>query len=335
MEELDEPPDKSHMIGGTPLLRSRSLESLVGCRRLYIKLEGSNPTGSHKDRAAVECLEEARKGGYNSLAIATCGNFGASFAYFAPLYGMRAHIYIPSSYSGGRLREIAGYGALIHLVEGTYEDAVELASREAKENDWYDANPGVEQNTIASLRGYVSIALEIYRELGYTPDVVAVPVGNGTTLSGVYHGFRMLHDDGVSGGIPRMIAVSTPHDNPIVRSFLSGRRMIEDLQPSEIKETVVNEPLVSWHSFDGQLALDALWESGGWAVPVPDQEMAHYSELIASLEGLSVLPASASALAALRKVSEREKLEDVSCVAVLTAGRPRCPWGNLEGDPLR
>lgn len=335
MEELDEPPDKSHISGGTPLLRSRSLESLVGCRRLYLKLEGSNPTGSQKDRAALACLEEAEKGGYGSLAIATCGNFGASFAYFAPLYGMRAHVYIPSSYCGERLGEIEGYGALVHLVEGTYEDAVGLASKEAREEGWYDANPGVEQNTSASLRGYASIAIEIYRDLGYTPDIVAVPVGNGTTLSGVYYGFRMLHDDGVSERIPRMIASSTPHDNPIVRSFLSGRRVIQDLSPLEIKETVLNEPLVSWHSFDGQLALDALWESGGWAVPVPDREMSYYSALLASLEGLSVLPASASALAALRRISEEERFNGASCVAILTARRPRSPRSILGRDPLR
>lgn len=331
MEELDEPPDKSHGIGGTPLLRSRSLESLVGCRRLYLKLEGSNPTGSQKDRAAVACLEEAKKGGYGSVAIATCGNFGASFAYYAPLYGMRAHVYIPSSYCGERLGEIAGYGASIHLVDGTYEDAVCLASEEARRNGWYDANPGVEQNTRASMRGYASIALEIYMDLGHVPDVVAVPVGNGTTLSGVYHGFRMLHHDGVSEGVPRMIASSTPHGNPIVRSFLSGRRVIQDLSPSDVKETALNEPLVNWHSFDGQLALDALWESGGWAVSVPDREMAHYSALLASMEGLSVLPASASALAALRSLTKGEGSDLGTCVAVLTARRPRAHWRISEG----
>ncbi len=325
MEELDEPPDNSHRIGGTPLLRSRGLESLIGCRRLYLKLEGFNPTGSQKDRAAVACLDEAREGGYASLAIATCGNFGASFAYFAPLYGIRAHVYIPSSYRGERLREIGGYGAEVHLVEGTYEDAVWFASKEARENGWYDANPGLEQNTRASLRGYASIAREIYTALGHVPDVVAAPVGNGTTLSGVYHGFRMLCDMGLTDGVPMMIASSTPHDNPILRSFLLGRRVIRDLSPSEIKETDFNEPLVAWHSFDGQLALDAIWESGGSAFPVPDQEMAYYSGLLASWEGLSVLPASASALASLRRFLEEERPEIDACVAVLTARRPKDP----------
>jgi threonine synthase len=331
MEELDEPPDKSHRLGGTPLKRSRGLESLMGCGRLYLKLEGSNPTGTQKDRAAIACLEEARKGGYDSLAIATCGNFGASFAHFAPHYGLRAHVYIPSSYSGGRLGEIAGYGARIHLVEGTYEDAVVLATKMARENGWYDANPGVERNTRASLVGYASIALEIYRDLGHVPDVVAVPVGNGTTLSGIYHGFRMLLEDGVADRTPRMIASSTPHDNPIVRCFLSGRREISDLSPTEVEETALNEPLVSWHAFDGQLALDSIWESGGWAVPVPDGEMAYYSALMASLEGLSVLPASASAIAALMRLPKGELPNDASCVAVITAKRPEDPGVILAG----
>ena len=121
-----------------------------------------------------------------------------------------------------------------------------------------------------------------------------------------------------------MIAASTPHGNPIVGSFLRGQRVIEDLSPTEIKETPVNEPLVNWHSFDGQLALDALWESGGWATYASDRRMTGFSRMLAQEEGLLVLPASASALAAIDSyLRDKERSSGAgSCVAVLTARRP-------------
>lgn len=323
MEELDEPPDKSHRIGRTVFLRSRNIEPLTGCRRLYLKFEGGNPTGTQKDRAALACLALAREMGFDTLAIATCGNFGASFAHLARDFGMGTHVFIPSGYHTGRIDEIAQLGSVIHRVDGTYEDAIGVASAEAKAHGWYNANPGEELNTKASLEGYAGIAHEICAGLGHVPNAVAVPVGNGTTLAGVYHGFKTMCDEGKTGGVPRMIAASTPLGNPVVRSFLGGKKVVEDLSPTEIKETAFNEPIVNWHSFDGQLALDALWESGGWAAYASDWRMLEFSRMLAREEGLLVLPASASALAAIDSyVKAKGSAEAGSCVAVLTAKKP-------------
>jgi len=323
LEELDEPPDKSHRIGRTVFLRSRNIEPLIGCRRLYLKFEGGNPSGTHKDRASLACLVLAREMGFDSLAIATCGNFGASFAHLSRDFGISTHVFIPSGYHTGRIDEIAQLGSVIHRVDGTYEDAIGVASIEARDHGWYNANPGEELNTKASLEGYAGMAHEIYASLGHVPDAVAVPVGNGTTLAGVYHGFKTLYNEGKASGIPRMIAASTPLGNPVVRSFLSGKRVMEDISPADIKETALNEPIVNWHSFDGQLALDALWDSGGWAAYASDWRMLKFSRMLAREEGLMVLPASASALAAIDSyVKAKGPTEAGSCVAVLTARKP-------------
>jgi threonine synthase len=328
MEDSEEPPDKppdiSYRIGNTPFVRSRNIMSSIEPRRIYLKFEGGNPTGTQKDRASLACLRQAKEMDYNALAIATCGNFGASFAYLARGFGLTTHVYIPANYRTERVEEIANLGGVIHRVEGTYEDVVHYSSVEAKDSGWYNANPGDEANTKASLEGYAGIAYEIYMSLGYVPDAVAVPVGNGTTFAGVYHGFKMLFEEGETESVPRMIAASTSGGNPIVRSFLSGRRVIEDLSPMAIKETSLNEPLVSWHSFDGQLALDALWESNGWATYVSDHELVEFGRMLAREEGLLVLPASASSLAALARYAKHMALEkvDETFVAVLTARRP-------------
>jgi len=328
MEDSEEPPDKppgiSYRIGNTPFVRSRNIASSIEPRRLYLKFEGGNPTGTQKDRASLACLRQAKEMDYDALAIATCGNFGASLAYLARGFGLTAHVYIPANYHTERMDEIANFGGIIHRVEGTYEDVVHYSSVEAKDSGWYDANPGGDVNTKASLEGYAGIAYEIYMSLGHVPGAVAVPVGNGTTFSGVYYGFKVLYDEGETEGVPRMIAASTSGGNPIVKSFLSGRRIIEDLPPTAIKETSLNEPLVSWHSFDGQLALDALWESNGWATYVSDRELIESARNLAREEGLLVLPASASSLAALTRYAKYvpRGTEAETFVAVLTARKP-------------
>jgi threonine synthase len=82
------------------------------------------------------------------------------------------------------------------------------------------------------------------------------------------------------------------------RFFFKGEKRIRDLDPSEIMETKHNEPLVSWRSLDGQEALDALWDSMGWATYVSDDTLLAFSEILAHEEELLVLLASSFAIAA-------------------------------------
>jgi threonine synthase len=211
-------------------------------------------------------------------------------------------------------------GGILHRIPGTYEDAVAASSRDAKEHGWYNANPGVEPNTRLSIEAYATISYEIYESLGYAPDVVASPVGNGTTLAGLFHGFKDLLTQGKIKKTPFMVASSTIGGNPVIKCFLDGESEIRQLKPNEIIETDVNEPLVSWISLDGQEALDALHGSSGWATYITDQEMVEYSEIMAREEGLLVLPASASSLVALNKyINEKSLKSRKSLVALLTS----------------
>lgn len=176
-------------------------------------------------------------------------------------------------------------------------------------------------NTTLQLQVYGEIAYEIYDDLRDAPAVVAVPVSNGTTLAGIYKGFVRLHRRGKTSRIPRMIAGSSTGKNPIVRSFLEGLESCVDIDPGRLRETAVNEPLINWHSADGQHALDAIRESGGWAGDASDRSMLRYSKLLRQEEGLSVLPASSAGLAVLLGRHQKEPLPGDRYVSVLTGRR--------------
>lgn len=312
---------KLHGIGGTIFTRSRNIEILLDLSKIFLKFEGGNPTGTMKDRASYACLDLARKGGYDKLVIASCGNFGASFVHLSKRFDIETHVYIPEGYHTPRIREMEDAGGIIHRAPGTYEEVVEFSGQEAARLGWFNANPGVEANTKASMEAYATISHEIHESLGYAPDVVAVPVGNGTTLAGVHRGFKRLRDEGETDKVPIMVAASTPGGNPVVDCFLNGERRIRDLDPSEITETEHNEPLVSWRCLDGQEALDALWESRGWAAYVSDDTLLAFSEILAHEEGLLVLPASSSSLATLADYTKNMPSGERTFVAVLTGRR--------------
>lgn len=309
-----------NMVGNTIFLEARNLAPIIGCERVYLKFEGSNPTGTQKDRIAMVLADNAACKGLNGITTATCGNFGVALAYAAKHYDTTSHIFIPQKYEvpKDRQKRMEAFGARIYMTDGYYEDAVQDSIVASGENNWYDANPGSDGIPELSLTAYSEIAYEIFRDLRRVPNYIFCPVGNGTTLAGIYAGFKKLLLMGKTMSVPKMVATSTRRGNPIIKSFKENNRTIVDLAPEEIKETKVNEPLTNWRAFDGQLALDAIYESSGFADYASDSRMIEFSKLIRSEEGLSVLPASASTLAVMESLGREGFIVKGTFVAILT-----------------
>jgi threonine synthase len=304
-------------VGDTLMSRARNLERENGLRQLFLKFEGSNPSGTQKDRIAFAQVEDAFRQGYRHIVTASCGNYGVAIAFAASLAGIRCRVYIPVSYHTSREVEMTRYGAEIIRVGRDYEESVQLSSEDARKLEMYDANPGA-INIDIQLKAYGEIAYEIYDELRDAPAAVAVPVSNGTTLAGIYKGFQTLHRRGKISRLPRMIAGSSAGKNPIVHSFKKGFSTYRDLAPEKIKESQVNEPLINWHSIDGDVAFQAIRESGGWAENVSDHAMIELAKFLKNNEGLSVLPASTAGLSAILQLNRQNPLPGDRYVVVIT-----------------
>ncbi len=307
-------------LGSTTFIESRNVARAVGCEKLYLKFEGGNPTGTQKDRIALAIMDHAKHIGATAVTSASCGNFGTALAWAARLYEIPAHIYIPKGYHvpKDRMKRMHEAEAIMHFHPGQYEDLVELSIQEAKENGWFDANPGSDSVKSISLDAYGEIANEIYRDIRKAPDYVFCPVGNGTTIAGIHIGFKRLLESGKIPHIPKMVATSTRRGNPIVKSWKVKSRKIVDLGRDEIKETKFNEPLTNWHSYDGQEALDALYESNGFADYASESKMMEFAKVLRQEEGLYVLPASASTLAVISDLADNFVTIKGTFVAVLT-----------------
>ena len=304
-------------VGDTDLTRARNIERETNLRQLFVKFEGGNPSGTQKDRIAFAQAKDALRRGFECMTLATCGNYGAAAALAANLAGLRCVIYVPEEYQARRLPEMTRYDAEVVRAPGGYEGAVDASIEAATRNDWYDANPGGD-NTALQLRAYGEIAREIYDDLRDAPAAIAVPVSNGTCLAGVYRGFQSLYRRGKTSRVPQMVAGSSYRQNPIIAAYLSGADECSDLDPAQIRETGINEPLINWHAMDGDLALTGIRASGGWADYASDRALSRYSRLLRDAQGLSVLPASTAGLHALLARHAKMPLPGDRYVAILT-----------------
>jgi len=304
-------------IGDTNLTRARNIEREFGLRQIFLKFEGTTPTGTQKDRIAFSQVMDALRRGYDTVTVATCGNYGAAISLAASIAGVDCEIYIPEMYHTSRIKEIEGNGAKIIRVPGDYENSVKVSQEVADKKEYYDANAGGD-NTMIQLRAYGEIANEIYDELRDAPAAVAMPVSNGTTLAGIYKGFLSLYRRGKTSKIPRIVAGSSFGKNPIIQAYLKNLANCEDLSPEKIHETAVNEPLINWRSIDGDYALEAIRETGGWGAYATDKNMIYFSKILRDKEGLSVLPASTAGLIALLDKHKKETLPNDRYVIILT-----------------
>ena len=295
-------------IGETPLVRAQKLEKRLGIRKLNLKLEGENPSGTHKDRAAlIHCLD-ARMKGFTTLTAVSCGNYGAALAYVADKLNMAAKVYIPSGFAAPRRGDIQAMGGEVVSVDGDYEAALRKSAADAVKKHGYDANPGGGNKELCSF-AYAFIAKEIARSLGCSPDWVSVPVGNGAVISGIWQGFRGMSMK------PKMLGCS--NNNSAIYGLVCGAKVRVDVPGYH--ETELNEPLCGNFLTDGEEAIAAITESNGSAIEVPDEDLLKAAALIAQEEGLDILPASAGAVWGISKLDSKNHL----FVAVLTGrGHP-------------
>ncbi len=285
---------KAMRIGDTPLRRLQKIERRLGTRRLYIKLEGENPTGTHKDRMALLLTIRAQKAGFGTIAAATCGNYGASLLHVCDKLGVQCKIYIPTEFEGTRSAEIANAGGKIVKVDGNYESAIVTCARDCAVNRWYNANPGGGNHELG-IYSYSYIAKEVAQSIGRQPDWVSVPVGNGTLIGGVWRGFRSI------GMKPRMLGTS--NNNSAVRGLVLGQRTQVDVPDLQITE--MNEPLAGNFLADPEEAIAAVLDSGGAAMEIPDPELLEASHMVKVEEGLDILPACAGTVSAIGKLDSR------------------------------
>lgn len=299
--------------GGTPLHRCRRLEQEIGVKELYVKNEGTNPTGSFKDRGMTVGVTKALEFGAKIVACASTGNTSASLAAYAAKAGLRCFVVLPSGKVAlGKLAQAIMHGAEVVSIRGNFDQALAVVRRVCDERkDIYllnSVNP-------FRLQGQKSIGFEVADQLGWeVPDRVVVPMGNCANIWAIYKGFVEYEAAGMTKDIPMMTGIQAVGAMPIVDAIKRG---LDEFVPVEEPETIATAIRIG-SPVNGPKAIRAIRASGGTAESVTDEEIISAQKSLARLEGLGVEPASASTIAGLRKLVELGVVggdERVVCIA--------------------
>ena len=207
--------------GMTPLLNADRLGTCLGLRRLYIKNEALNPTGSFKDLGFSVAISRAAELGIKEVGIPSAGNAGSAAAAYAARAGLQAHIFFPRDVPKAFVTECASYGAHVELVDGKINDAGKHVAEGCKKYGWFDLSTLKEPYR---LEGKKCMGYRLAEQLGWVlPDVIVYPTGGGTGLIGMWKSFDEMEAMGwIGSGRPRMVSVQAAGCAPIVRAFESG-----------------------------------------------------------------------------------------------------------------
>ncbi|MGD9696809.1 MAG: threonine synthase [Thermoleophilia bacterium] len=269
--------------GGTPLVPLLRLSERLGVRA-FAKIEGSNPTGSFKDRGMTMAVSKAVEEGANAVICASTGNTSASAAAYAARAGLRAAVVIPEGkIAAGKLAQAIAYGARVLALDGGFDEALAVVRR------LVERHPIALVNSVNESRidGQRTGAFEICDALGDAPDVLCIPVGNAGNISAYWLGFQAYREAERSRRLPRLYGFQAAGAAPLVNGG-----------PVPRPETVATAIRIG-NPARGDQALASMRESGGAVAAVTDEQILAAYRLLASEEGIFCEPASAASVAGL------------------------------------
>ncbi len=316
--------DAKHIVslgeGDTPLLPSAQLGPGIGLPRLYFKNEGLNPTGSYKDRIASVGITYLRQLGRQAWAATSSGNAGASLAAYGARAAVDGYLFTLERAPRAKIAQILAYGPRVMSVKRLGYDPVAEQATWANIAALCDANEWLmlitaRSNSPHAMEGAKTIAYEVSQQLhDEAPDVVYVPVGGGGLLSSIWKGFKEWRRAGRITRLPRMVAVQPLGCDPVTQAWQAGRP-VEPLDDctSAVSGIILTAPP------DGELVLNDLRESDGWALSIADDVTYQAQAELASREGLFVEPAAAVVWAAVKADRRSGRLKgDETVVGILT-----------------
>jgi threonine synthase len=290
--------------GGTPLIYACYLSELLE-NEVWLKFEGTNPTGSFKDRGMTMAISKAAEDGAKAVICASTGNTSASAAAYATKAGMISAVLIPAGkIATGKLAQAVIHGAQILQVAGNFDDCLTLA-RELSEN-----YPVALVNSVNPYRieGQKTAAFEVIDMLGFAPDIHALPVGNAGNITAYWKGYNEYRKDGISKSLPQMYGFQAAGAAPLVK----GKPV---LKPETIATAIRIGNPASWDQ-----AIEARDKSGGVIDSVTDKEILAAYAIVAGKEGVFVEPSSAAGIAGLIKYKKAGKLPKGKKIVITVTG---------------
>ena len=304
--------------GATPLIDAPSFAKSLGVRRVWLKDEGLNPTGSFKARGMSAAVTRALALGVKGFSVPTAGNAGAALAAYGAAARLPVRVFAPRETPAAILATIRTLGAELTLVDGHIGDAGKQARAFAAESGWFDVSTLREPYRI---EGKKTMGLEIAEQLGWKrlPTHIVYPTGGGTGLIGMWKVFRELLDLGwlpKDTALPRMIVAQADGCAPIVRAHQTGADRATPWENPTTHAAGLRVP----GPLGDRLILKAVKESAGDAVAIPEQGIRDATAWVSRETGIDAAPEGGCAMAVLQQMRNDGRIGTDAEVLVFNTG---------------
>ncbi len=303
--------------GNTPLLRADSkLTGYTGISNLLLKNETQNPTWSFKDRGSLACVALSSEMGEEITATISTGNMGNSIAAYGAKAGIKVVVFVPHFTPKEKIMAMGIHGAkVIKVIAPDYSEMKKkILSLAGKLNLRI-----VSGNGPFRTEGYKLTAFEMFEQMGGTsvsvPDYIAVPTSACGHIRGIFKGYKELMEAGITERLPRMIIVQAKNNSPIVSAIDKG---LKEVIPFSGFHTVA-EAITSGNPQGGNELIDKADKYGWPAQSVSEDEILESQRRLAQ-SGYFVEPASATSIAAVKKLNEKGLIEEGSKVIIILTG---------------
>ena len=309
--------DPAHIVSlgeiMTPLIALDKLAPKGG--EILVKDEGRLPTGSFKARGLALAVSMAKALGVTRAAMPTNGNAGAALAAYGTRAGIETFVFCPADTPEVNVSEIALQGAKAWRVDGLINDCGKIVAAGREAMGWFDMSTLKEPYRI---EGKKTMGLELAEQLGWqVPDVIFYPTGGGTGLIGMWKAFAELEAIGWLGAArPRMVAVQAAGCAPIVKAYEEGAEHAELWPHARTVAAGIRVPA----AIGDFLILNAVRESGGFAIAVDDAAIEAARAEVAGKEGLLLCPEGAATYAAWKKALAEGRVEAGDRVVLFNCG---------------
>ena len=287
----------SELVGRTPLLRLNNIEKKSGLSaKLVAKVEYLNPTGSVKDRAALEMINDAERSGRlksgGTIIEPTSGNTGIGLAAIGASRGYKVIITMPDTMSRERQLLMTAYGAELVLTPGTLGMAGAIAKAEELVASIDGAIiAGQFSNSANAMAHIKTTGPEIWEDTEGTVDIFVAGIGTGGTITGIGEYLKNKNPD------IKIVGVE-PTDSPFLSKGRAGSHKLQGIGAGFIPE-VLNTKIY-----------DEL-------ITITTEEAYSAGREIASLEGILVGISAGAALFAAKKLAALPENEGKTIVVLL------------------
>ena len=309
--------DPAHRVslgeGQTPLLHCPRLGKRLGVTRLLVKFEGSNPTGTVKDRTSATAVGAALQFGFRATSVVSSGNAGSSIAAYSARAGLPSLIFCYERASAPKMLHMAATASDLVIYKGVYDDLIALWDRLAEERLFFDC--GASRNPYKH-EGKKTIAYEIAEQLGWrAPDVLVSPAAVGETFIAAYRGFAEMERLGFIPRRPVMAAAQAARANTIVTAWRDQAPLV----PLKIGYTVAEGLAAGNPGRKGDWVLRILKETGGVAGQAEDEEILEAQRMLAREEGIWAGPTGSASLAVLIRLLADKQVDPASTICVIVS----------------